>query len=110
MRGTDNAITSLSAITDDKDSYKATGFATPTNVTNAHAATDAAITEIWDTICEGTYSYKDFMRIMGAIMFGKASGGNTTNIKFRDVADTKDRIDETVDAYGNRTSVTLDPD
>ena len=71
---------------------------------------DITVTEIWDAICESTYSYKDYMRLMASVMFGKASGGNTTNIKFRDIADTKNRIDETVDTYGNRTSVTLDPD
>ena len=71
---------------------------------------DITVAEIWDAICESTYSYKDYMRLMASVMFGKASGGNTTNIKFRDIADTKNRIDETVDTYGNRTSVTLDPD
>ena len=43
-----------------------------------------------------------------ATEFGKASGGDTTSIKFRDLADTKNRVTETVDANGNRTSVTLD--
>lgn len=74
------------------------------------ALNDVTAAEIWDAIVEGAYSYKDYMRLIGSVMFGKASGGNTTNIKFRDIADTKNRIDETVDAYGNRTSVTLDPD
>ena len=50
------------------------------------------------------------MRGLIAINYGKASGGGTTNIKFRDTQDTKNRINETVDANGNRTSVTLDLD
>jgi len=74
------------------------------------ALNDITVTEIWNGIVEGSYTYQDFVRLMGSVMFGKASGGNSTNIKFRDTADTKNRIDETVDAYGNRTSVTLDPD
>ena len=41
---------------------------------------------------------------------GLLSGADTTNIKMRDMADTKDRIDATVDADGNRTSITLDGD
>lgn len=39
---------------------------------------------------------------------GKLSGAATTNILVRDANDTKDRIDATVDASGNRTAVTLD--
>ena len=39
---------------------------------------------------------------------GKASGGGTTSISFRDNADSKNRIVATVDSSGNRTAVTLD--
>lgn len=48
------------------------------------------------------------MRLYNSALFGKASGLGTTNALFRDVGDTKNRIDATVDANGNRTAVTLD--
>jgi uncharacterized protein (DUF1786 family) len=45
---------------------------------------------------------------MLAALAGKASGGGTVTVKFRDHADAKDRITATVDASGNRSAVTLD--
>ena len=40
---------------------------------------------------------------------GKTSGGGTTTVKFRDLADTKDSVVATVDGNGNRTNIgTLD--
>jgi len=123
MRGTDSAITSLDPITTDKDSYKATGFATPTNVTDAHTATDGKIdvtdgligglnnitaNNVLDAIVEGSHSLADLIRGLASANFGEAEGGDTTSIKFKSLAGTKNRITETVDANGNRTSVTLD--
>jgi len=169
MRGTDGAITSLDAITTDKDSYKATGFATPTNITDAHTITDGKIdvtdgligglndispaevntevdsalsdygantvvpdaagtaaglhgitdgkidalnnitvADILAGVIEGTITLQQSLRGLMSTNFGKASGGDTTSIKFRNLADTKNRITETVDSNGNRTSVTLD--
>ena len=200
-----NAATpDLTAITSDKDSYKATGFATPTNVTDAHTITDGKIdnvqsdvtlikaeTDLFDGmidedlggnqftiaalvnaptaemdadelhialdsysnkadykatgfntvvpdaagtaatlhgttnglinglnditvadilagVVEGTITLVQVQRLIMSVLAGLASGGDTTSIKFRDLADTKNRISETVDANGNRTSVTLD--
>ena len=57
---------------------------------------------------EGTLDHQEVMRILLAAMAGKLSGAEGTNVKIRDQADTKDRIDATVDEFGNRTSVTLD--
>jgi len=45
---------------------------------------------------------------MLASMAGKLSGAGTTSVTIRDTEDSKDRIVATVDASGNRTSVTLD--
>lgn len=47
-------------------------------------------------------------RINVAASGGKLSGAATTNILIRDTNDTKNRINATVDADGNRTAVTLD--
>jgi hypothetical protein len=59
-------------------------------------------------VVEGTLTLKGVLRILLAAIANLSSGGRTTNIKYRDLGDTKDRIDGTVDANGNRTSVTLD--
>lgn len=61
-----------------------------------------------DQVVEGTLSLAQALRVMLAALAGKASGGGSTTITFRDVADAKARITATVDANGNRTAVTLD--
>jgi len=48
------------------------------------------------------------LRILLAASAGKSSGGGTSTVNFRDLADSKNRISATVDSNGNRTSVTLD--
>jgi len=58
---------------------------------------------------EGTYTLKDAIRIILAFAAGKVSGGGTSSIKFRSTGDDVDRIQATVDASGNRTAVTLNP-
>ena len=121
MRGTDSAITSLDPITTDKDSYKATGFNTvvpdAAGVAAAlHGTTDGKIdalnnitvADILAGVVEGSITLVQIQRLILSVLAGLASGGDTTSIKFRDLADTKNRVTETVDANGNRTSVTLD--
>ena len=48
------------------------------------------------------------LNIILAACAGKSSGGGTTDIRFRDQADTKDRIIATVDKRGNRTNISVD--
>lgn len=48
------------------------------------------------------------LRIVTSALVGKASGLGTPNPAFRDVNDTKDRIQAVTDQFGNRSSVTLD--
>jgi len=57
---------------------------------------------------EGTLDHQEVMRILLAIAAGKVTGADTDNIKIRDQADSKNRIDAIVDAAGNRISITLD--
>jgi hypothetical protein len=47
-------------------------------------------------------------RVMLAAAAGKVDGASTTTVHLRDQADTKNRVTATVDAYGNRTAITLD--
>lgn len=69
---------------------------------------DITVADIIAGISEGTLDLQEMLRIILAAVAGKASGGGTTSIKFRDQADTLDRITATVDANGNRTAVTVD--
>lgn len=81
-----------------------------------HTATDADIAALNDItvadiiagIADGTYDLEEMLRIMFAVISGKSSGGGTTTLTFRDSADSKNRVSETVDGDGNRTSVTRD--
>jgi hypothetical protein len=68
----------------------------------------AAVDAILDDIVEGTLSLRQAQRLMLAALAGKASGGGTSSVAFRDLADTKNRIVMTTDTNGNRTAVTRD--
>jgi hypothetical protein len=59
-------------------------------------------------IVEGTLTLEQVLRVILAGLVGKTTGGGTSSVSFRDVADTKNRIAATVDANRNRTAVTLD--
>jgi len=71
------------------------------------SAADAAAAVLAAAV-EGTLDIKAVLRVLLASAAGKASGGGTTTIAFRDAADTKDRISMTVDANGDRSAVTID--
>lgn len=70
------------------------------------AATIAAA--VWAEVIDGTRTAIQLARGWTAALLGKANGLATTNAKYRNIADTKDVIDATVDADGNRSNVTLD--
>lgn len=83
-------------------------------ITAASIATDAidadslaanAVDEILDEVVEGTVTLRQAIRLFLSALTGKASGGGTTTITFRDIGDTKDRIIMTVDSSGNRSAV-----
>lgn len=65
-------------------------------------------TAILDATVEGTYSVQEVLRIMVGVLAGKATGGGTTTVTFRDLSDSLDRVKATVDTSGNRSAVTLD--
>ncbi|NJL71360.1 MAG: hypothetical protein HC888_06970 [Candidatus Competibacteraceae bacterium] len=70
--------------------------------------TPAAVDAVLDEVVEGSLTLRHVVRILLAALANKAAGGGTTNITFRDRADSKNRISATVDASGNRTAVTVD--
>lgn len=51
---------------------------------------------------------EEALRIIIAALVGRLSGAESGNIACRDQDNTKNRIEMTADAYGNRLSVTLD--
>ena len=62
----------------------------------------------WLKALEGTITAEEMMKIMLSALAGVAVDADTAIIKFRDQADTKDRIVADIDGAGNRTSVTVD--
>lgn len=79
-----------------------------TGAIDADALAADAVDEILDEVIEGSTTMRQALRIFMAALANKVSGGGTTTITFRDLADSKARITATVDASGNRTAVTLD--
>jgi len=69
-----------------------------------------AAAEVWGHQLEGLYTAKEIMRLMASALAGKISGAEGTNVKIRDLNDTTDRIDATVDSNGNRLSIIYDKD
>jgi len=67
-------------------------------------ATDA----VWNEVLEGGYTARELVRIMASALAGKLSGAASANVKIRDLADSKNRIDATVDPDGNRIAVSID--
>ena len=57
---------------------------------------------------EGLIGIIESLRLANAVLGGKITGGGTTTETFRDVNDTKDRVIATVDAFGDRSAITLD--
>lgn len=65
---------------------------------------------VMTAIVESGLSVREVMQVILAANGGRVEDADTGTIRFRDAADTKDRITATVDASGNRTVVTLDTD
>lgn len=66
------------------------------------------VDDVLDEVVESTLTLRQIVRILLAGLAGQSTGGGTTSLTFRDVADTKARITATVDANQNRTGITLD--
>ena len=62
-----------------------------------------------DEVIDGNYTLGQLTRLMAAALFAKVSGGGTSTITFRSIGDSINIITTTVDASGNRSSVTLLP-
>jgi len=62
---------------------------------------------ILDEDVEGTITLRQAMRLLIAYVCGRASGGGTATVVFRNQANSLNRISMTVDSSGNRSAVTL---
>jgi len=62
-----------------------------------------------DEAYEDTYTLRQLVRLMSAVLFGKSDGGGTTSITFQDLGDDLTRVTATVNSVGNRSAVVLDP-
>src|SRR3990167_913504 len=81
---------------------------TTNNDKTGYALSTAGVTAVWAEVMDGTRTAVQAMRGIMAAMLGKASGLDTNAPKYRDIGDSKNVIDATTDADGNRTAVTLD--
>lgn len=63
---------------------------------------------VWGKAIEAGFSAEEIIRLMSSVMLGKVSGAGTGTERFRDMANTKDRIVSVVDNSGNRTGITID--
>lgn len=72
-------------------------------------ATDAEIADAVHDEVVDTHTLRELLSLMAAALCGKASGGGTATVTFRNTNDSANRIVATVDANGNRTAVTLTP-
>ena len=70
---------------------------------------DLSTSGILAMIYEGFGDLQDFLRLARSVLYGKSAGLDTTTGTFRDLADLKDRITATLDEFGNRSAVTIDP-
>jgi hypothetical protein len=88
------------------------GGVTVAGVSKTYGITQSGVSNIFDGVIDlsgsSVFSLKEIIRIQNSAMFGLASGGGGVTSAFRDLADTKNRIDAVVDSVGNRTTISLD--
>ena len=60
-------------------------------------------------VAYGSYNFDEMVKMLSAVLLGKASGMGTTTATFRNLNDSGDVVVATVDSDGNRTAVTLTP-
>lgn len=77
---------------------------------NGYRLSSTGVDDVHDeAIGDSTITLRQALRVILAAAAGKGSGLESTAVAYRNVADSKNVIEATVDADGNRTAVTLDP-
>lgn len=100
---TNSELTTALAGADDATLASIAALSIPTANQNADALLDRTAG------IETGLTPRQGLRLMAAALLGEASGMETDTATFRDVNDTTNRIVATVDEFGNRSSVTLNP-
>jgi hypothetical protein len=110
-----DALTTDHAVSGSESALLGAVNAKTTNLPASPAATGAAMSltttaldAILDRPVEGTYTIRHALEILLAEMAGKASGGGTATIVYKNPDDTKSRVTLTVDTLGNRSAVVTD--
>jgi hypothetical protein len=74
------------------------------------ALNDISVADILAGNIEGAVDLENVLQVVLAFCAGKCNGGGTATINFRDQADSKNRIQLTVDGDGDRSATSLDLD
>jgi hypothetical protein len=98
-----SATVTVSGLADLKGLMSMSGESTPFTELSPQSLAEAVMA----ATVEGSISTAKAIQVLLAALAGKASGGGTGTITFRDTADTTDRIVLTVDGSGNRSSVSI---
>lgn len=109
------ALATVQADTDDMQTRlpaALVGGLMASSLTAAGLATDAA-QEVADALLDRAaaiegFTPRELLRLVAAVLLGKADGFPLGPVHFRNVADSKNRLTVTVDALGNRTVIVLD--
>lgn len=90
--------------------WQDSGVVSATDIAAEVAAPDAATiaTSVWSQAIESGLSAEEVTRIMFSVLAGQVSGAGSGTERFRDAANTKDRLVVTVDDDGNRSAVVRD--
>jgi hypothetical protein len=68
---------------------------------------DVNADDLLSTAVDGSYDVQAVLQVLAAVLAGKVTGGGTSTITFRDLADSLNRVVATVDSSGNRSDVTI---
>jgi len=72
------------------------------------AAVVAIEASVFAHVVEGALTFTQYQRIMFAVLAGLSTGGGTNILRFRDLLNTKNRVNAQVDGTGNRIAITRD--
>lgn len=98
-----SALVSVTGTADLKGLMSMSGESTPYTELSPNSLAAAVLA----AQVEGSIDTAGALRVILAAVAGKATGGGTGTITFRDTTDTTDRLILTVDGSGNRSSVTI---
>lgn len=104
----DGKATAIKARTDALPASPAATGDAMTLTTGERTAIADALLDLANGVETGE-TLRQCLRLLRAALVGKSSGFPSGPARFRDRADTRDRIAATVDADGNRTAIAVDP-